>query len=78
MSDYKLGKKVQPPPPAKKPDVIKKVGAVWSLNGRLQTNKPEQPQSPDYDPFKHLREVLRKQQEQMEADGLDITFTGWM
>ena len=78
MSDYQLGKKVAPPPPVPKADVIEKVGDVWTVNGKFQTNPPERPQSKDYDPFKHLREVLEKQREQQAIDGLDVIYMGWM
>jgi len=57
-----LGKKIVPEVKPK-PDVIEKVGDVWKLNGKFQTNKPEQPQSPDFDPFKELRDAIKKQED---------------
>lgn len=78
MSDFQLGKKVPPPSPPAAKDVIERVGDVWKLNGKFQTNKPEQPQSASHDPFKHLREVLERSQKQQEDDGFPIIYWGSM
>ncbi len=74
MSDYRLGKKVVAPTPPKEDVIERTESGLWRVNGKLQTNPPQ----PKHDPFKNMREVLRRAQQAQEDDGLDITFMGWM
>ncbi len=69
VSDYRLGKKVVKPE-APKPPVIKEVApGVYSTNGGpWKTWIPEnEAANIPLDPFWHLREMLKKQEEAIEA-----------
>lgn len=81
MSDYRLGKRVEPIPVG---DVVEDEyephdtpnGRMWrnTRTKQLRTDKP----APKVDPFEHMREVLRRAQQQQEDDGFPVAFWGVM
>lgn len=79
-----LGKKIVPPPPAPKPDVIEKVApGIISRNGKLETDIP--PKGPQYAPVEpvyiysgaHWDAVIKGMQQQI-ADGFPLNEFGVM
>lgn len=71
-----LGKKVPPPPAPAKPDVIERVGNVWKVNGKFQTNKPAPPAPPPHIPqgWDAVVEAMQKQTD----DGFPLNEFGVM
>jgi hypothetical protein len=83
MNDFRpLGKALPPPSPPKKPDVIERIReGLWRVNGKLQTNRPQEPLPEVVDIYLYTPsqlDMLRRVLTEQEDDGYPLNEWGVM
>lgn len=82
MNDFRpLGAPIRTPEKEKPDEYEFKVvhgQSVWKnkRTGQLQTNNPVPIIPPVFNPFEHMREILKKAQQDQEDDGFPMEFYG--